>query len=300
MDPLAALAPLKRLVEERLAARLSTHRDDDGASPPPALVDAMGYSLLAGGKRLRPILVLLAARAAARGAFADDAIEAAVPAALAVEYVHTYSLVHDDLPALDDDALRRGRPTLHVAKGEALALLAGDALLTDAFAIVASARARAAEQVRELALAAGSAGMVGGQLDDVQGEGRALDEHELASIHGRKTGRLFAACCALGGLAVDADAHAIERLRAYARRFGLAFQIADDVLDVDGDVASGGKGSGRDAKRDKATYVRLLGLDAAKARARDEGEAAAALAESFGDAGAPLAALARFAATRRF
>src|SRR4051812_48293653 len=193
---------------------------------PARLQDAMRYALLGGGKRLRPLLVVATAAAAegAPGRFADVAIAGAV----AVEYVHTYSLIHDDLPALDDDDTRRGRPSLHKAFDEATAILAGDALLTDAFAILAAAP-NAAAQVRELALAAGSGGMVGGQFDDVAG---AADLAALTSVHARKTGCLFTAACALGALAAGAPDARVERARDLGRRLGLAFQIADDVIDV--------------------------------------------------------------------
>ena len=277
-----------------LARVLAEHTDVDGARPNARLLEAMRYSLLAGGKRLRPTLVIECARAVC----GEDAIELAWPAAVAVEYVHTYSLIHDDLPALDNDALRRGRPTLHLAFDESLAILAGDALLTDAFGLLARAEKRAAEQVLELSLAAGSAGMVSGQVDDMSNDG-ALDpdEVDLLSIHRRKTGRLFAACCVLGGLSVDADRHTLDVLRRYGRALGLAFQIADDVIDATSTAADAGKHVGRDAERNKVTYPSRFGLAAARSMAHAAAEAAVVEARAL-PAGETLAALARFAATR--
>jgi geranylgeranyl diphosphate synthase type II len=244
-------------IDEALRISLSS------STAPKKLVEAMGYSLLAGGKRVRPLLVLASASSIDGTRRAE-----AMNAALAVEYVHTYSLIHDDLPALDDDDMRRGRPSLHKAFDEATAILAGDALLTDAFSLIASAPKNGAAQVRELASAAGSAGMVGGQVDDVAG---AHDLAALTSIHGRKTGALFVAACAMGALAVDAPAAKVERLRAFGRHFGLAFQIADDVLDVT-------TGRGRDQANEKTTFATLLGLDEAKRRALGEADAALAIA----------------------
>ncbi len=276
----ALLGALRARAEEALRASLDAPADGVRAAPE-RLREAMRYSLLAGGKRLRPVLALACADAA-RGAVDD-----AVPAAVAVEYVHTYSLIHDDLPALDDDDMRRGRPTLHKAFDEATAILAGDALLTDAFAVLSGAPRNAAAQVRELAYAAGSAGMVGGQVDDVAHTGR--DVETLADVHARKTGRLFVAACALGGLAAGASDDVVTSLRDFGRHFGLAFQIADDVLDVTG-------GRGRDAKNERVTFATLLGVDAARARARESASAAVAAADAL--AAPALRALASFAAAR--
>jgi len=288
-----------RLIEEALVARLDVHVDADGTRPPTRLVEAMRYSLLAGGKRLRPLLVLHAAAASSPEVEEPTRERKAMPAAVAIEQIHTYSLIHDDLPAMDDDDLRRGRPTLHKAMGEALAILAGDALLTDAFALLATAEHNAAAQVRELALAAGSAGMVGGQLDDIDHEGKPIDGPTLAAIHRRKTGRLFVAACALGALAVDAPTERVAMMRAYGAHLGVAFQIADDVLDVEGDVERAGKTLGRDAKHEKATYVRLHGVEVARGMAVAESERACAAVASLGAAAQPLVDVARFAATRR-
>jgi geranylgeranyl pyrophosphate synthase len=274
----------------RVEAALTAH-GFDGA--PPRLVEAMQHLLLAPSKRLRP-LIALAAGAACRPALSEGALfDAVTPAALALELIHTYSLVHDDLPALDDDAVRRGRPTVHVAFDEATAILVGDALLTDAFALLAAAPTAAAAQVRELAVCAGSAGMVGGQHDDLFEESKDLDA--LASIHVRKTARLFRAAAALGALAVG-SADSADDARRYGEHLGLAFQIQDDVLDVIGD-ASGGKAAGRDVRNEKVTYVTLLGVEGARRRARHEAERAVEAAQAFA---APdvLTAIARYAADR--
>ncbi|MBI1945202.1 MAG: polyprenyl synthetase family protein [Deltaproteobacteria bacterium] len=277
-------------IDDALARHLDTVGDRDGVRPPARLLDAMAHSLLAPGKRVRPLVVLAAATAVLKDE--TRALERAMPAALAIELVHTYSLIHDDLPALDDDELRRGRPTLHVAFDEATAILAGDALLTDAFAVLAAAGASA---VHELAQAAGSAGMVGGQLDDVAAEGTTPSIEALARIHAKKTGRLFEAGAVLGGLCAGGNGDELVRLRALGRHLGLAFQIADDLLDVTAGAAAD-KGTGRDARHDKATWVKLLGDEAARARAHAEADAAVALARGF-DAAA-LAALCRRSVAR--
>jgi geranylgeranyl pyrophosphate synthase len=293
------LAPLRQEVELRLKqalASLSDHQPD--IRPPHRLREAMGHSLLAGGKRLRPLLVLKSAEAAAPHLEPAKARALAWPAALAIEMVHTYSLIHDDLPAMDDDTLRRGRPTCHVAFDEGTAILAGDALLTDAFALVARAEKNAAQQALELSLAAGSSGMVAGQVDDMAAEGVDPGAVDLPAIHRRKTGRLFVGACALGAIAVDAPAEKCEVLRQYGATLGLAFQIADDVLDVTGDVEAGGKNRGRDLEASKATYVRIHGLEKAQTLARQESEKAASLAESLGSGARLLAELARFSGNR--
>lgn len=289
-----SLAPLRDRFDRKLEQSLNAIVDDDGTAPPPRLLEAMRYSLLAQGKRLRPLLVLQSAAAIG----GDEKIEAAWPAALAVEYVHTYSLIHDDLPALDNDELRRGRPTLHRAFDEATAILAGDALLTDAFLFVATAEHNAAEQVRELALAAGSAGMVGGQALDMMGQGSEVGAVDVDDIHRRKTGRLFIGSCVLGGLAAGATASQLATLRSFGADFGLAFQIMDDVLDVVGDAEARGKVAGGDQEKAKATSVRDVGLDASRARVTEVSERAAVAAETLGEGGQVLAALARSCAER--
>jgi geranylgeranyl diphosphate synthase type II len=281
-------------IEQKLAETLAAL---EGRAPE-RLLAAMRHSLLAGGKRLRPWMVIEVARAAAPDGQADVAAARGWPGAIALEMIHTYSLIHDDLPALDDDDVRRGRPTVHKAFDEATAILAGDALLTDAFGVLARAEVRAGPMCGVLAEAAGSVGMVAGQQIDIESEGQERTLEQLQGIHARKTGCLFEAACLLGGHAAEADDETLAALKTYGARLGLAFQIADDVLDVVGDAAARGKRSGGDLERDKATYVRLLGLDEAKARAVAIADEAAALAGRFGERGEVLVELARFAAAR--
>ena len=299
MSLLDELSAWRALIDGGLADHIAHHEDVDGTRPPARLTAAMGHALLSGGKRLRPLVCLSVCEAV--GGDVDDAL----PAGLALELVHTYSLVHDDLPALDDDELRRGQPTVHKAFDEATAILAGDGLLTDAFALLANARHHAAHQVRELARAAGSAGMVGGQMDDLMNEGASSSASTsltaLRAVHRRKTGRLFAGAAALGALSANRQ-DLVDDLRRYGHLLGFAFQVQDDVLDVEGDVEKGGKVRGRDVKHDKLTYVRVRGLDGAKALAKEAAEeacaaAVAVCARAGRDAGL-LVRLARFAAAR--
>jgi geranylgeranyl diphosphate synthase type II len=226
-----------------------------------------------------------------------------VAVAAAVEMIHTYSLVHDDLPAMDDDDLRRGRPTSHRVFGEALAILAGDALLTQAFEVLAGAEgippARRLAVVREIAAAAGPAGLVAGQVADLEGEGRELTLPELEFVHTRKTGALILASVRAGALAAGAGREALAALTEFARRVGLGFQIVDDLLDVEGDPALTGKGTGRDTAHRKATWPALFGVGPARARAAELiAEGVAALAP-FGAEADPLRTLARFVGRRR-
>jgi geranylgeranyl diphosphate synthase, type II len=266
---------------------------------PATLLESMRYSLLAGGKRLRPVLVLAAA------ALYDLPARRVMPAACALEMIHTYSLIHDDLPCMDDDDLRRGRPTNHKVYGDAVATLAGDALLTLAFEMLAlQARVegvapdRALQVVREVAVAAGAAGMVGGQVEDLAWEGRDASAEQLQRIHRLKTGALFRASLRSGAVLGGASAAELEQLDLYAAHFGLAFQIQDDVLDVIGDAAKTGKGVGRDEKHEKSTYVRHFGLQGAMDRARAEVAAARAALATFGTRAEALAALAEFVVDR--
>jgi geranylgeranyl diphosphate synthase, type II len=264
---------------------------------PAVVCDAMRYSLFAGGKRLRPMLALAAAEAVAlhRGERVEDARALALPAACALELIHTYSLVHDDLPAMDNDVLRRGRPTAHVVFGEGLAILAGDGLLTEAFSLLAREPAAAAIPVDELnrrrldaaaliADAAGAAGMVGGQALDLQAAapGAApLDEGALRDMHSRKTGALILASVQAGAVMGGAGGPLLRALERYAREVGLAFQIVDDILDVEGASADLGKTAGKDAAAGKPTYPARYGLDESRRRAADGiGRALAALQES--------------------
>jgi geranylgeranyl pyrophosphate synthase len=252
-------------------------------APPacPALVsEAMRYSLFAGGKRLRPVLTLAAANAVS----SDDAAQAAaLPAACAVEMIHTYSLIHDDLPAMDDDSLRRGRPTLHVVYGDGVAILAGDGLQAAAFALLAREPqadatpmlARKLRVVCVMADAAGATGMVGGQAIDLQAAGRvptgrlALDRDALRAMHARKTGALIRAAAVSGAVMAGGSSQAIAAVDRFATELGLAFQIVDDILDVEGTEAQLGKTAGKDAADDKPTYPSLYGLDESRKLATD-------------------------------
>lgn len=229
------------------------------AEPQKALFEAMEYSLLGGGKRIRPILTLEFCRACGQN------WKKAAPFAAAVEMIQTYSLIHDDLPCMDDDDLRRGRPTNHKVFGEAMAVLAGDALLTDAFMVASSAELEplcVSEAVRILAQNAGSLGMVGGQVLDISSEERILTESEVLDIQSRKTGALIKAACVLGVLAGGGNARQLEAAGEYAAALGMAFQIRDDVLDVIGSAQEMGKAVGTDGN--KNTFVRLYGLQKAE------------------------------------
>lgn len=238
-------------------------------TPPEQLHRAMRYSLLAGGKRLRPSLTLAAGEAL--GAETDDLM----PAACAIEMIHTYSLIHDDLPAMDNDDLRRGRPTCHKAFGEAVAILAGDALLTQAFRVLsADAPHRDTERqvrvIREIAIAAGSVdALIGGQIADIESEGKKVDASTLEYIHRSKTGAMITSSVVVGGIIAGASEEQIDQLRGYGQRIGLAFQIADDILDVTSTSEQLGKTPGKDQAANKATYPAIHGIDASKARARD-------------------------------
>ena len=282
----------RRRVEAALAAYLPPP-DALALAPsacPPRLAEAMRYSLLGGGKRLRPILALMAAEACG----ADPG--SALPAACALEMVHTYSLIHDDLPSMDDDDLRRGRPTCHKAFDEATAVLAGDALLTLAFEVLArDVRPAAAALGCVLALAegAGPAGMVGGQMADLQAEGRTdVTLGALEAIHRRKTGALLRASLKMGALVAGADGATLRALETYGHAVGLAFQIVDDLLDVQGDEAKLGKRVNKDHGLGKWTYPGLLGLEGSRRHARDLADEAVGALTPLGGRGARLRALA--------
>ncbi|ERS92041.1 farnesyl diphosphate synthase [Halomonas sp. PBN3] len=281
----AALAADRARADARLEGLFGARE-----APAPRLEAAMRHGVLVGGKRLRPLLVYAAGRALG----ADDAHLDAP--AVAIELIHAYSLVHDDLPAMDDDDLRRGQPTVHRAYDEATAILAGDALQSLAFEVIAaSAHPRLAAMIVTLAEAAGRDGMVAGQALDLAAVGGHPDVEALATMHAHKTGALIRAAVRLGGLAAVAEEDPrLAALEAYARAIGLAFQIHDDVLDVIGDTATLGKASGADAARDKLTYPSLLGLAGARQRAAGLVEEAVAALAPLGEAGQPLAALARY------
>ncbi|MGE5552779.1 MAG: polyprenyl synthetase family protein [Betaproteobacteria bacterium] len=279
-----------RRLELELASVLPTPE-----TQPSLLHQAMRYATLGGGKRLRGFLVLAAAEAL--GASSEQVL----PAACAVELVHAYSLIHDDLPCMDDDDWRRGRPSTHRVFGEAIALLAGDALLTLAFEVLAAGSVRVGlpservlTAVKELAAAAGSLGMAGGQADDLLGERRSIGFLELESIHRRKTGALIRVSARLGAILSGARPEALAALTTYGEAVGLAFQITDDLLDVEGEAAKTGKAVRKDAARAKATYPGLLGLEEARRKAREAVEAAKGALSGFGERGAVLAALAEF------
>lgn len=242
---------------------------------PGDLLAVMRYSLNAGGKRLRPALVLGACGLAC----GDDT--PALPGACALEMIHTYSLIHDDLPAMDNDDLRRGKPTSHKMFGEAAAILAGDALLTLAFLEIS--RSGNIDAVRELALASGAEGMVGGQYLDMQAEGRTITLDELRRIHAGKTGALITASLRIGALLGKAPQPMLHSLTLYGQRLGLLFQITDDILDVVGDSAVLGKSIGKDQKSGKATYPALMGLSRARALADKTADAAVKTLQDFGE-----------------
>jgi geranylgeranyl pyrophosphate synthase len=247
---------------------------------PPLLSEAMRYSLLAGGKRLRPLLVLAAADAVSPAGVVQDDI---LPAACAVEFIHTYSLIHDDLPAMDNDSLRRGRPTLHTVYGDGVAILAGDGLQAEAFSLVAReprsddpvVTARKVATIGILATAAGATGMVGGQTVDLQAAGQvdghalSLTPDSLRAMHLQKTGALIRAAAVSGAIMAGGSAPHITAVERWATEIGLAFQIVDDILDVEGDAAVLGKTAGKDAADDKPTYPSLFGLDRARAMAAE-------------------------------
>ncbi|MFQ5754619.1 MAG: (2E,6E)-farnesyl diphosphate synthase [Acidiferrobacterales bacterium] len=289
------LRQYQRRVEDALDRRLPR-----SSEPPQQLHEAMRYATLDGGKRVRACLVYAA------GAALD--VEATVldAPACAVELIHSYSLVHDDLPCMDNDDLRRGKPTCHKAFDQATALLVGDALQTLAFEILAKDSAlgvnaqRRTQMIASLAEAAGSRGMAGGQAIDLGAVGRALALPELEDMHRRKTGALIRAAVRLGALGSEgAGAEALDALDHYARHIGLAFQITDDVLDVEGDAQALGKTPGADEAHNKPTYPSLLGLQQAKARCAELTDSAVAALVLFGESADALAGLARYIVDRR-
>jgi len=294
--PQTALSPALRA---QIDAALLRYVDLDDDCPA-RLREAIEYSLLAPGKRLRPQLVLLATQAC------GGAIEPALPAAAAVEMIHAYSLVHDDLPAMDDDDLRRGRPTCHKQFDEATAILVGDALQARAFEILASEifpPAQAALCCRELAQAAGASALVGGQADDLASQFFVATDDSQASqrlefIHRRKTGALFRVSLRLGALVAGASDQQLAALDTYGQHLGLAFQIVDDLLDVSGSEAAVGKRLGKDSEHGKTTYPVILGIEASRARAEALIDHACQSLKEFGEAAAPLHALAHYVSQR--
>ena len=264
-----------------------------GEDTPPATISrAVRYSLFAGGKRMRPILVLACAEAV------SGRMEDALPAAAAFEMIHTYSLVHDDLPAMDDDSLRRGKPTSHVVFGDAIAILAGDALQTHAFRVLAEGDSPVPSEKRlravaRLAAASGASGMVGGQVADLEAEQTPADAAGLEFIHRQKTGALIRAAAEVGAIIGGGSEDDIERLTLYGEHIGLAFQIIDDILDVTGTADTLGKSAGKDARAGKATYPQVHGIDNAREKAQELVAKALDALAPFGESAEPLAELAK-------
>ena len=308
LDPqeamLAAAQTVASDIESLLDRLLSPNPEQGENSRPQRLIEAMRYGSLAGGKRLRPFLIVESGR------LFDVPRSRALMAGAALECVHCYSLVHDDLPAMDDDALRRGKPTVHKAYDDATAILVGDSLLTFAFDVMSRPDVHPEPAVRielvaRLARAAGLGGMAGGQMLDLAAEGRfdsdkpRLSESDIGTLQWMKTGALIHFACVAGGVLGKATPEQIEALSRYGGALGRAFQIADDLLDVEGDAAAVGKATGKDAAAGKATLVALLGITGARDRLKDlVGEADSALA-SFGADASMLKATARFVAERR-
>ena len=292
-DLVSAMTAAAREVEDEIKALLPIPEGREAR-----LTEAMRYASLGGGKRLRPFLVLESA-----GLF-GVARSSALRVAASVEMVHSYSLVHDDLPAMDDSDLRRGQPTTHKQYDEATAILAGDALLTRAFEVLAEPETHGdpsvcLELVRELGRASGSLGMCGGQMLDLMAEHEALDIGAITRLQRLKTGELIAYSCSAGAILGKASPAARHALTAYAHDLGLAFQIADDLLDLEGDAATVGKDVGKDSDAGKATFVSILGLVRARDQARILADQAAAHLHSFGPAADDLRAVARFVVERR-
>ncbi|HEX4794769.1 MAG TPA: farnesyl diphosphate synthase [Humisphaera sp.] len=266
---------------------------------PPRLIEAIEYSLMAGGKRLRPALVLECFEACAGKNATAAGRRSALAGATAMELIHTFSLVHDDLPAMDDDDLRRGRPTNHKVFGEAMAILAGDAMVTMAFELLAieCEPPSAVAMIRELAANSGPAGMIGGQVLDIDGENKSLSLEGLQQIHRMKTGALLTASCRLGVIAAR-QTDLLPTITEFGRHLGLAFQIVDDVLDVTSTPEQLGKATNKDADRGKNTYPSLMGLEASRREAAIQLAAAMKALEPLGSQADGLAALARFVGER--
>ena len=265
---------------------------------PGTIHKAMRYSLFAGGKRLRPVLTLAAAEACGGG------LPQAVPAACAVECIHTYSLIHDDLPCMDDDDLRRGRPTSHKVFGEGVAVLAGDALLTIAFEILASAQAASRYPMsvltRELAVSYGSRWLIGGQVADLEGEGKKISGAELKYIHRCKTAALLTASIRLGAMSANASPARLKDLTGFGQALGLAFQVIDDILDVTQTTEKLGKTAGKDVTATKATYPAIFGLERSREEAHRLTVAAHTALRSFGKSGKTLRAFADYLLVRDY
>ena len=295
------LLPSRLVVTNRVISMASRVEESDNGESPDGegkVIEAMRYSALAGGKRLRPFLTVESARL-----FGVNP-EAAMMTAAAMEFVHTYSLIHDDLPAMDNDDFRRGKPSCHKQFGEAAAILAGDALLTYAFEVLANPRVHAdanvrCELIRSVARAAGVRGMVGGQMMDIDAEKQDLSIEEVIRLQRLKTGEMFAVSCEAGAILGKAPDALRARLQRYAHDIGLAFQITDDLLDVEGTRTETGKGVKKDAAKGKATLISVLGIDRAREQANTLAEQAAAHLSAFDERATTLRALAKFVVTRR-
>ena len=290
-DLASYLAERAAIIEKALGSAVAERPGADTR-----LFEAMRYSLLAGGKRLRPVLVLAACEAV------GGRIEAAMNFACAIEMIHTYSLIHDDLPSMDDDDLRRGMATNHKVYGEAAAILAGDALLTDAFKIAAESDAPPSvvlSAIADLAAAAGSSGMVAGQVIDVLGEGVSMTLDQLEHLHGKKTGALFLAAVIGGARLGGASNSQLSALDTYARALGLAFQVVDDLLDVQASSEQMGKRTGKDEARGKNTYPSIIGIERSAELARQLEQRAHRALAGFDDRAEPLRRLASFAIERK-
>ncbi len=296
MDLQNYLDEKRRLVEQAMADLVP--RADDLHPDLCRHIESMRYSLFAGGKRVRPILCIASCEAV--GGKAIDVL----PAAVALECIHTYSLIHDDLPAMDDDELRRGKPTNHMLYGEAGAILAGDGLLTMAFELLSSSLLTTITADKRLkiisiiATGAGSRGMVGGQALDIACEGKDIDIATLQQIHSRKTGALITASVQTGAVIGGADPKQLADLTTYGEKIGLAFQIVDDLLNVEGTTEQLGKAAGSDADRSKATYPAIFGIEKAKLMAEETIAEALRALDSFAEHGAPLRELATYIISR--
>jgi len=286
----------KKLIDERMLSFLP-----QGKAYPESIHEAMRYSLLAGGKRLRPVLVIAAAEAVGGDR------HTILPFAIAAELIHTYTLIHDDLPALDNDDLRRGKPTNHKVFGEAIAILAGDALLTQAFIIMTRAVGMDTippecilKATHEMAGALGSNGMIGGQVVDLESEGKRINSETLEYIHIYKTGFLIRACIRCGGILSQATKGQLTSLSRFGAHIGLAFQIIDDILDITGDQEKLGKDIGSDLTKNKATYPSIYGLEESKRKAEELVKESIDCLNEFDDRADPLREIARFFVQRTF
>lgn len=286
----------KKQIDERIVEFLP-----NGKAYPESIHEAMRYSLLAGGKRLRPVLLMAAYEAL------GGERQVVMPFAIAAEMIHTYTLIHDDLPALDNDDLRRGKPTNHKVFGEATAILAGDALLTQAFILMTRAAGMDSvlpefilKAAHEMASALGSTGMIGGQVVDLESEGKSITAETLEYIHIYKTGFLIRACIRCGGVLSQATEGQLNSLSRFGAHIGLAFQIIDDILDITGDQEKLGKDIGSDLTKDKATYPALFGLEESKRKAEDLVDESIECLKEFDDRADPLREIARFFVQRTF